>query len=69
MLIAFFVIYYCNFLFLFSQFVMPLSYGRHWEAMCVEGNENEEMLILGSILLLFLPLFLELYNFDDTSMF
>ena len=43
---------------------MPLSYGRHWEAMCVEGNENEEMLILRSILLLFLPLFLYFYFFS-----
>ena len=45
---------------------MPLSYGRYWEALYEEGNEDEGILILHFILLLFL--FLELYNFVKASL-
>ena len=47
-----------TFLVIMVSFVMPMSYGRYWEALYVEGNEVEGILILRSILLLFLPLFL-----------
>ena len=42
---------------------MHLSYGRYWEALYEEGNEDEGMLIFHSILLLYLPLFLEVVQF------
>ena len=52
MLIAF----KCNFYFFSPSIVMPLSYGKYWEAMYEEGNEDEGILILHLITLLFLPL-------------
>ena len=42
---------------------MPLSYGRYLEPLYEEGNENEGILTLRSILLLLLALFY-LFHFD-----
>ena len=54
MLIAFSLLFMCA-IFIFSlSFVMPLSYGRYWEALYVEEDENERMLIFISILMLLL---------------
>ena len=46
--VIFFLLFLCFYFFSLS-FVMPLSYGRYCEALYVEGNETEELLILRSI--------------------
>ena len=46
--VIFFLLFLCFYFFSLS-FVMPLSYGRYCEALYVEGNETEELLILHSI--------------------
>ena len=52
----------------FLSFEMLLSYDMNWEALYEKKNENKGILILRSILLLFLSLFVELYNFVDPSL-
>ena len=50
----FYVGFYCYYYFVSLIFVMSLSYGKYWEAVYEEGNEDEGILILSFILLLFI---------------